>query len=82
MPRSKRAKVSSTTTTTQTTEKEVEAIKQMVRHLANQNDPGEALILLALDELAKTSRSLGLMMPTSITNFTGRHQETSGRSIW
>lgn len=53
----KKAKVSPTTTTTQTIEKEVEAIKQKATLLANQNDPSDAFILLALDELAKTSRS-------------------------
>ncbi|XP_062583975.1 uncharacterized protein LOC134245733 [Saccostrea cucullata] len=58
VPQTKKAKVSSASaTTTQTTEKEVEAIKEKVRLLANQNSPSEALILLALDELAKTSRS-------------------------
>lgn len=65
----KKAKVSPTTTTTQTIEKEVESIKQKATLLANQNDPSDALILLALDELAKTSRS-------SVTNQTGSHQET------
>lgn len=53
----KKPKVSPTTTTTQTIEKEVEAIKQKATLLANQNDPNDAFILLALDELAKTSRS-------------------------
>lgn len=53
----KKAKISPTTTTTQTIEKEVESIKQKATLLANQNDPINALILLALDELAKTSRS-------------------------
>lgn len=53
----KKAKVSPTTTTTQTIEKEVESIKQKATLLANQNDPSDAFILLALDELAKTSRS-------------------------
>lgn len=52
-----RAKVSVTATTTLTTEKEVEKIKEKVRLLVLQNDPSEALILLALDELAKTARS-------------------------
>lgn len=38
--------------------KEIEAIKKKVRLLANQNSPSEALILLALDELAKTARAV------------------------
>lgn len=53
----KKTKVLPTAKTTQSTGTKKEAIKQKVRLLANHNDPSEALILLALDELAKTSRS-------------------------
>ncbi|KAK3103081.1 hypothetical protein FSP39_016318 [Pinctada imbricata] len=44
-------------TVTKSVVKEVESIKDKVRLLAQQNDPSEALILLSLDELAKTARS-------------------------
>lgn len=55
-PEPKKAKVSlPTATTTQATENEIEAIKEKARLLVNQHSPSEALILLSLDELAKTA---------------------------
>ena len=54
-PKMKKRKVSATTT--KTVEKEIEGIKEKVRLLALQNNQSEALILLSLDELAKTARS-------------------------
>lgn len=82
-PEPKRAKVTlPTATTTQATEKEIEAIKEKVRLLANQNSPSEALILLALDELAKTARAVKVEDADIFEELYRQASRNQGRSIW